>query len=78
MSNIGNEIQQVKERTEARSSLERILDKCKKREKKLIQQGFKWYKIGSITQVLIPCDSNGHPTEEGREKIQRIKKHLQI
>ena len=78
MSNIGNEIQQVKEKTEAHSSMQRIIDKCKSREKKLIKQGYRWYSVGKITQVLIPCDEYGHPTKEGKEKLERMKEHLCI
>lgn len=78
MSNVNNEIRWANERSSSESLAERALEKCKKREKKLIEQGYRYYQIGRITQVLIPCDEHGHPTKEGQEKICIMKKHLGI
>ena len=78
MSNVNNEIRWANERSSSESLAERALEKCKKREKKLIEQGYRYYQIGRITHVLIPCDEHGHPTKEGQEKIRIMKKHLGI
>ena len=78
MGNVNNEIRWANERSSAESLAERTLEKCKRREQKLLKQGYRYYQVGRITQVLVPYNEYGNPTKEGREKLQRMKEHLGI
>ena len=35
--------------------------------------GWRYVKIDSRTTLLVPCDKNGEPTEEGKRKIEAYK-----
>lgn len=47
-------------------------------EKERIANGWRWVKVGKRTQILIPCDSEGNPTKDGLERIERMKKTLSV
>lgn len=48
----------------------KILEKAKIRERKLIKEGWRYYKINDRIQVLVPFGGDGKPTERGREMIE--------
>lgn len=48
----------------------KILEKAKIRERKLIKEGWRYYKINDRIQVLVPFGEDGKPTERGREMIE--------
>ena len=59
-------------------SRSKLLCKVRQLEKGLIKKGYRWYRIRPTYQVLVPCDEEGNPTEEGLKKIQKHKDMLNI
>lgn len=78
MANITNELVCTSEREENFKTTKKAFESCKKREKEQIEKGWKWVKVGARTQVLVPCDDDGNPTEIGLRQIEKIKKILGI
>lgn len=76
MANITNELVCASEREENFKTTKKAFESCKKREKEQIEKGWKWVKVGARTQVLVPCDDNGNPTEIGQKKIKKLSDFL--
>lgn len=57
---------------------QRSLEKMKKQEERLLKLGHRWIKISQNHSVLIPCDKNGVPTEQGERMIKMYKDSLNI
>ena len=56
----------------------KVLQKARQLEKKLTKEGYRWLQIKPTYSVLIPCDEEGNPTEEGLKKIQKHKELIGI
>lgn len=54
------------------------LEKARIRERKLIKEGWRYYKINDIIQVLVPFGEDGKPTERGQKMIEIQKKSYGI
>ena len=53
---------------------ERIaLERAKRLETKMADNGYRWYKVDSRTKIFIECDDKGKPTKRGQEMIDRYK-----
>lgn len=50
--------------------------KAAKREERQIKHGWRWIKVGKITQIFVPCDKDGNPTPDGQKRIERLKKNM--
>ena len=42
----------------------------------MIKNGWRWKKINGRISVLVPCDKNGNPTEQGLKIIKKQKSLL--
>lgn len=69
MANTFNWVQQEKQRNA--TSAEIALKKACDLEAKRVRKGYRWVKINNKTSILVPCDKDGKPTEEGRMKIKK-------
>ena len=78
MGNDGHEISLLESPQEVRKAGFKILEKCLKQEQKRKKKGYRFIKIGKNTEIFVPCDKDGNPTEEGQRKIARMKKILLI
>jgi len=56
----------------------KVLQKAKERERKLIRKGYRWYSLKPNYKVLIPCDEDGNPTDVGVDKLNKHKEMLNI
>lgn len=54
----------------------KLLENAKKRERLMIKNGWRWKKINGRISVLVPCDKNGNPTEQGLKIIKKQKSLL--
>lgn len=52
------------------------LENAKKRERLMIKNGWRWKRINDRISVLVPCDKNGNPTEQGLRIIKKQKSLL--
>ena len=75
MSKTNNEITWTNERGDSFTGAQRALERCKRREQKLIASGYRMVKVDSITELLVECDADGNPTRIGAEKINEWKKN---
>lgn len=78
MSNIANEMVWAEERSTVTQAARTAIKKAKKIECENIKKGWRWIKVGTRTQILVPCDKDGKPTQDGLQRIQRLKKNLCI
>ena len=51
----------------------KALEHVKVIERKNIKQGYRWIRISPITEIHVPCDNEGNPTEEGLRRIKLLK-----
>ena len=52
----------------------RMIAKHHKQQASLIKQGWRYVDIAKNLKMFVPCDKDGKPTKEGKEKIeQRLK-----
>lgn len=51
----------------------KALEHVKVIERKNIKQGYRWIRISPITEIHVPCDKEGNPTEEGLRRIKLLK-----
>ena len=51
----------------------KALEHVKAIERKNIKQGYRWIRISPITEIHVPCDKDGNPTEEGMRRIKLLK-----
>ena len=51
----------------------KALEHVKALERKNIKQGYRWIRISPITEIHVPCDKDGNPTEEGMRRIRMLK-----
>ena len=49
------------------------LKKAIKVEKNREKNGWRYIRVKPNTQMLVPCDESGKPTEQGMKMIERIK-----
>lgn len=56
----------------------KALEAAKKYEKNLEKNGYRWIDINSRNSLLVQCDENGKPTEQGQMCINKFKQHLGI
>jgi len=75
---VGHDLAKINESNHLEKEINKALKKGKEKEKRLIEQGWRWVKISSISKLLVPCDKNGNPTKQGLEKIKKYKEHLGI
>jgi len=47
----------------------RALLKAKKIEEQRIKDGWQYVQVASNLKILVPCDKNGKPTQEGLKKL---------
>ena len=60
-----------KEGVEKENSI-KALEKAKRLEAKRKKAGWRYVKVDARLQVFVPCDENGKPTKEGKERIERV------
>lgn len=56
----------------------RALQKAKKIEAQRIEQGWRYIKTAPNMEILVPCDKNGNPTQEGLKRIEEHNKQNEI
>lgn len=66
-------ISQIEEASAHEKSV-RALEKAKRLEHKKIGKGFRYLHVNERTKVLVECDSNGEPTERGRQQLEAYGK----
>ena len=71
-------IMMYEEESMERGKAFRSLAKAKAIERKRLAQGWQYVRIDPRTEVLVPCDENGNPTEEGQIKIAKHKAALSV
>lgn len=76
MPKIGGELVWAEERNIVSQTALNGARKGAKMEQERINQGWRWVQVGKITKVLVPCDENGDPTEDGLQRIERVKRNL--
>lgn len=56
----------------------KALEKAKKMESKKIKQGYRWKRISPTLTMLVHCNPDGTPSEQGLERIAKQKERLGI
>lgn len=56
----------------------RNLEKAKLYEEDKKKQGWQWKKVSNTLTLLVPCDEEGNPTNEGLKIIKRQKARFGI
>ena len=51
----------------------KALERAKSIERHNSKQGYRWIRISPITEIHVPCDKDGNPTEEGLRRIKLLK-----
>lgn len=54
------------------------LDVAKRMENKRKKEGWRYVTLNRFHKVFVPCDKEGNPTKEGKERIERAKQILRI
>jgi hypothetical protein len=52
----------------------RAAEKAHRQEERKLRMGWRWIKVSKSTQVLVPCNKQGQPTEEGLKILEGTKK----
>ena len=78
MTKIGNELVWAEERYAVTQAAKVAAKKGAKMERERIKQGWRWVKVGTRSKILVPCDKKGNPTQDGLQRIERIKRNLGI
>lgn len=56
----------------------KALEKAKKLDNKREKKGWCFIRINKMTELYVPCDENGKPTEDGLRRIERMKEYFGI
>lgn len=59
-------------KTNDKSAEMRVLERAKRLEKKRLDDGWRYIKVSKSTEVFVPCDKDGNPTEDGLRRIRSI------
>ena len=59
-------------KTNDKSAEKRVLERAKRLEKKRLDDGWRYIKVSKSTEVFVPCDKDGNPTEDGLRRIRSI------
>lgn len=78
MAGIGHELAWADERRAVTQAARTAAKKGAKIEHERINQGWRWVKVGARSKILVPCDKNGNPTQDGLQRIERMKQSLGI
>lgn len=78
MAGIGNELAWAKERWVVTQAAKSAAKKGEKMERERIKQGWRWVNVGTRSKILVPCDKKGNPTQDGLQRIERMKQNLGI
>ena len=54
----------------------RGLEKAKALERKRLDNGCRYVKVSEKTSILVECDEQGHPNEQGMKRIAKYKRTL--
>lgn len=52
--------------------------KGRKQEEEKLKNGWKYIQVGNTTKILVPCNKDGKPTEDGIRRINKLKEILGI
>lgn len=63
---------------ELRQKAVKVLVKAKEIEKRKLEQGWRWVRIGKLSKILVPCDKNGKPTLDGQKQIDNVRNTINI
>lgn len=60
------------------SEARKTLEKAKKMDIKRDKDGWCFVRINGMTELHVPCDEDGNPTDDGLRRIERMKEYLGI
>lgn len=61
---------------ELRGRARQVAIKGKQIEADKVSRGWRYVRADNTTKVLVPCDKNGNPTDEGLVRLERCRKML--
>ena len=78
MAGLGSELAWADERRAVTQAAKAAAKKGAKIERERIKQGWRWVKVGARSKILVPCDNQGNPTQDGLQRIEKMKQNLGI
>lgn len=78
MAGVGSKLAWAEERHSVIQAAKVAAKKCAKMEHERIKQGWRWVKVCAHSKILVPCDEKGNPTQDGLQRIERMKQSLGI
>lgn len=78
MTSVGNEVLWAEEKNIVTQAAINAVKKGKKQEEEKLKNGWKYIQVGNTTKILVPCDEDGNPTEDGTRRINKLKEILGI
>lgn len=53
----------------------KALARAHKHEERLIENGYRWYKVNGRFMILVPFGKDGKPTKKGQQMINNVKEN---
>ncbi len=78
MAGVGSKLAWAEEHHAVAQAAKVAAKKCVEMEHERIKQGWRWIKVGTHSKILVPCDEKGNPTQDGLQRIERMKQSLGI